>query len=243
MPGFDHRVGTQSPEIPERSLLATRLAEAVLRIPPFIHVYCASPGLRVHGLLRSVSRTGLQVLLPVPLPLGDIVQVSIAHCRAIFGEAFCCIKRSGIYQMDIVFLSRPKPEISVGSVAVIKSLDQPFTVTRGNVLDAGSTRLSIFCKTRLVEGTWVRVEASGWILFGLVEAVIATSMLACCVDIRLEAAFPAASTDLPQSAQACEETATSPQPGIPGQSRGHDEDTWLEGSPRMNACEDCLAGC
>jgi hypothetical protein len=227
MTGLDHRVGAESTEIPERSILVARLAEAVLRIPPFIQVSCSSPsGFLVRGLLKSISRTGLQVLLPLSLPIGGIVEVTIAHCRAIFGEALYCVKRSGIYQIDIVFTSRHKPEIPVGSVAVIQSLDEPFTLTRGNVVDVGSTRLSIICKTRLVEGAWVRVEANGWILFGLVEAVIATSMLACCVDIRLEAAFPAASTDA----------------GIPGQSPERDEDKWLEGSPRTDECEDCLAG-
>jgi hypothetical protein len=93
----------------------------------------------------------------------------------------------------MVFTYRYKPAIVVGDLVVIKSLDEPFTLTRGNVLDVGDTRLSIFCKTMLAEGAWVRVEANGWIVFGLVEAVVATSMLACCVDIQLEAAFPASS--------------------------------------------------
>jgi hypothetical protein len=51
----------------------------------------------------------------------------------------------------------------------------------------------------LAEGAWVRVEANGWIVFGLVEAVVATSMLACYVDIQLEAAFPASSIVLESS--------------------------------------------
>ena len=242
MIGVDHQVGTQRPDIPEQSMLATRLAEAVLRIPPFIQVYCASPtGLRVHGLLRSVSRTGVQVLLPVALPLGGIVQITIAHCRAMFGEAFSRVKRSGVYQMGIVFISRHNPEISAGSVAVIKSLDEPFTLTRGNVLDAGSTRLSIICKTRLLEGAWVRVETSGWILFGLVEAVVATGMVACCVDVRLEAAFPAASADQPQNAQFSEDAETLARPGR--QSRECDEDRRPEGRPMTNDLNNCVAGC
>jgi hypothetical protein len=209
------RSRTQDQEIPEQSTLEVRLAEAVLRIPPFVQVSCCGPnGQRIEGLLKSITRAGLQVLLPISLPIGGIVEVTIAHCRPIFGEALYCVKRSGIYQIDIVFAARHKPEIPVGSLAVIQSLDEPFTLTRGNVLDIGSTRLSIFCKTRLVEGVWVRVEANGWILFGLVEAVIATSMKACSVDIRLEAAFIAAP-----------------------------KDGWVDDIPRMNDWEDCLAGC
>jgi hypothetical protein len=244
MSGNDHCVDTKRPRLPEQSMFPARLAEAVLQIPPFTQVYCSTAaGLGVHGSLKSVSRSGLQVLVPVSLPLRGVVQVTIAHCRAVFGEVLYCIKRSSIYQMGIVFSSRHRPEISVGSLAVVKSLDEPFTLTRGNVLDVGRTRLSIFCKTRLVPGAWVRVEANGWNLFGLVEAVVATSMLACCVDIYLEAAIPAASTDLSQIAQPCEEIANSLQPAILGQSRERDEASRLEGRPEVHDCEDSLACC
>src|ERR1700761_3768596 len=101
---------TPSPESPEQSMLA-RLAEAVLQIPPFVHAYCSSAtGLGVHGLLSSVSRSGIQMLLPISLPVGDVVQVTIAHCRAFFGEVLYCVKRSGTFLINIVFSSRHKPE-------------------------------------------------------------------------------------------------------------------------------------
>jgi hypothetical protein len=191
---------TQSPVRPEQSMFLTRLAEAVLQIPPFVQVYCASAsGVAVYGVLKSVSPSGLQVLLPASLPAGDVVQITIANCRAVFAEVLYCVKRSGGYRVGMVFTYRHTPEISVGDLVVMQSLDEPFTLTRGNVLDVGSTRLSIFCKTMLAEGAWVRVEANGWIVFGLVDAVVATSMLACCVDIQLEAAFPASSTVLESS--------------------------------------------
>jgi len=191
---YDYEVNGKSPVPPEQSMFLTRLAEAVLQIPPFVQVYCSSAtGVAVHGMLKSVSRSGLQVLLPASLPAGDIVQTTIANCRVVFAEVLYCVKRSGGYCVGMVFTYRYKPAIVVGDLVVIKSLDEPFTLTRGNVLDVGDTRLSIFCKTMLAEGAWVRVEANGWIVFGLVEAVVATSMLACCVDIQLEAAFPASS--------------------------------------------------
>jgi hypothetical protein len=194
----DHYDEPDSSRPPEQSMFLSRLAEAVLQIPPFIQVYCSSTsGVGAYGLLKSVSRSGLLIVIPASLPPQDVVQITIANCRSIIGKVLYCVKRSGTYRVGIVFMSRHKPEIRVGSLAVVKSLDEPFILTRGNILDVGSSRLSIFCKTTLAPGAWVRVEANGWILFGLVDAVVATSMLACCVDIHLEAAFPAASTALP----------------------------------------------
>jgi hypothetical protein len=205
--GQDHWVNTERPLPPEESKFLGRLAEAVLEIPPFTPVYCSSAnGFGVLGLLKSVSRGGLQVLVPLSLPLGDVVQVTIGEGRVVLGKVLYSVRRSTIYQVGIVFSSRHELEIPVGCLAVIRSLDEPSTRTRGNVVDVGSSRLSIFCKTMLVPGAWVRVEANGWLLFGLVEAVVATSMLACCVDIHLEAACHAASTAL--------ETADSIPPGI-----------------------------
>jgi len=194
--GSEHPVSAQSLGVAEQSIFLARLAEAVLRIPPYIQVYCSSPtGLDVHGLLRSVCRTGLQVLVPVSLPLRDILQVTVAHCSAVSGVAVRCVARSSVYQVDIAFSSLHIPEISIGSPAVVQSLDEPATVTRCTVRQVGSTHCSIFCKTSLAPGIWVRVEASGWILFGLVEGVVSTNGPAGCVNVRLQAALPAAATD------------------------------------------------
>jgi hypothetical protein len=244
MSGHDHYVDIEDVRLPEQSMFLARLAEAVLQIPPFIQVYCSSAtGVGVHGLLKSVCRSGLQILVPASLPLRDVVQVTIANCRAVFGEVLYCVKRSGSYRVGIVFVPRHKPEISVGCLVLIKSLDEPFTLTRGTVLDVGSNRLSIFGKTTLTPGAWVRVEANDWILFGLVEAVVATSMRACCVDIHLEAAFPAASTGQSQIVEPREETANSFQPAILGKIGQREEAGRLETSPGANDCEDCLACC
>ena len=227
--GHDYEVDTKSPVRPEQSMFLTRLAEAVLQIPPFVQVCCFSAtGIVVDGLLKCISRSGLQVLLPAYLPAGDVVQLTIANCRAVFAEVLYCVKRSGGYRVGMVFTHRHKPEIFVGDLVAIKSLDEPFTLTRGNVLDVGSTRLSIFCKTMLAAGAWVRVEANGWIVFGLVEAVVATSMLACCVDIQLEAAFPASSN------------LNSFQQGVLGKAQERDVVGSLESSVRSNDHHYCL---
>lgn len=240
----DYCLDPERPFRPEQSIFLARLAETVLEIPPSIQVYCSSPGgIGVHGLLKSVSRSGIQVLLPVSMPLRGVVHVTIAQCRSVMGQVLYCMKRNSLYQVCIVFSSRYKPDISVGCLAVIKSLDDPLTPARGNVLDVGSTRLSIFCKTMLAPGAWVRVEANGWILFGIVDAVVATSMLASCVDIHLEAAFPAASDSMSQMTEAGNETANSLPPLIFRPSCERDEAGQLESGPTTKDRADCLACC
>jgi hypothetical protein len=175
----------------EQATLPVRLADlTVVEAPALIHVYISSrTGFGAHGLLISVSRGGFHVLTSLPLPLWGAVEISLAHCRAVLGEVVYCVKRSRTYQVGIIPSSLQKPKIVIGGLAIIHALDEPFTLTRGHVLDIGDTLLSIFCKTRLEPGARVRIESTGWILFGSVESVVATSMLASCLAIRLEAAL------------------------------------------------------
>jgi hypothetical protein len=169
--------------------------QCVVEAPPFIQAYISSPsGFGVHGLLKSVSRGCLQLLTPISLPLRCAVQVTIAGCRTVRGQVFCCVKKGTVHQVGIVFSCRHKPDIAVGGLAILNALEEPFTVTRGHLLDIGLGSLSILCKTMLAPGAWVRIESNGWILFGEMESVVAISMVACCVGVRLEAALPAAST-------------------------------------------------
>lgn len=158
--------------------------------PIQVHISGTS-GLGVNGLLKSVSRGGLQVLTPIPVPVRSAVLVTIAGCRTVPAEVFYCVKKSSTFQVGIVFSTRHKPEIAVGAFAVIRELEEPFTVARGHVMDVGSSSLSILCKTKLTPNTWVRVESNGWVIFGEVEGVVASSMAASCVGIHLDAAFPA----------------------------------------------------
>jgi hypothetical protein len=164
----------------------------VVEAPRLIQVYISGKsGLGIHGLLKSVSRGGLQVLTPIPVPVRSTVLVVIAGCCTVPAEVLYCIKKSTAFQVGIVFSTRHKPEIALGDFAVICELEEPFTLTRGHVMDVGSDSLSILCKTKLRPTTWVRVESNGWVMFGEVEGVVASSMVASCVGIHLDAAFPA----------------------------------------------------
>jgi hypothetical protein len=183
----------------DRSPLADLSPDAAgMHAPQLVHFRIHGPsGFSAHGVLKSASRGGLQVLTPISVPPRCAVQVAIARCRAFPGEVFHCVKKSGVYQVGIVFSSRYKTEIALGKLAIITTLEAPFTVSRGNVLDAGASSLSILCKTMLAPGAWVRVESNGWILFGEVDAVVSMSMVACCAGVHLDAAFSGCPTTHP----------------------------------------------
>lgn len=148
-------------------------------------------GLGIHGSLKSISRDSIQVLTPIPVPIGGNVLITIAGCSTTPAEVFYCVKSHTFFQVGIVFSKRHSPEVAVGSFAVIHELEEPFTVTRGHVMDVGRSSLSVLCKTDLSSNAWVRVESNGWVLFGEVEGILVSGLLASCVGIHLDAAFPA----------------------------------------------------
>jgi hypothetical protein len=192
-----HAIGTQDPDLdaPQFMALKTRpdgvAHHPVVEAPRLIQVYISgASGLGVNGLLKSVSRGGLQVLTPIAVPLRSAVSITIAGCCSVPAEVFYCIKKSPVFQVGIVFSSRHRPEVSVGAFAVIRELDESFTTARGHVLDVSSSSLSILCKSKLTLNSWVRVEYNGWVLFGEVEGVVVSSMVASCVGIHVDAAFP-----------------------------------------------------
>jgi hypothetical protein len=203
----NHRPDPAAPQIMAHTTLSSRFAHhPVVKSSRLIQVYVSgTSGLGVHGVLKSISRGGLQVLTPIPVPVRSAVLITIAGCCTVPAEVFYCVKKSAVFQVGIVFSTRHKPEIAVGAFSVIHEIDEPFTVSRGHVMDVGSSSLSIMCKTHLTPNTWVRVESNGWVIFGEVEGVVVSSMMASCVGIHLDAAFPAQSegTASPLEAQ-CE---------------------------------------
>jgi hypothetical protein len=161
----------------------------------FTRVQIASPsGLRIFGVLRSVARSGIQVLTTVSVPVHCLLEITLEGCQPTSGEAFYSILRSPAFQTGIVFSTRQEPSVAGGSRATIRDLDPPFTEWCGSVLDIGSTSLSVLCKAEIAPGAWVRVQSSGWILFGVVEDVGRASTEGRSVQIHLEAAYPAVST-------------------------------------------------
>jgi hypothetical protein len=165
-------------------------------------------GLGVHGLLKSISRGGLQALTSIPVPVRTQVLITISGCCTVPAEVFYCVKKTTAYQVGIVFSTRHKPEVVVGAFASIRNLEDPSLTTRGHIMDVASSSLSILCKTALRPGAWVRVESNGWIMFGEVEGVVPSSMVASCVGIHLDAAFRAQFAGPGGPAPVLSETAT-----------------------------------
>jgi hypothetical protein len=188
----NHHTDADAPQFTPQTTLPSRFAHHAVEAPRLIRVYISGEsGLGVNGLLKSISRGGLQVLTPIPVPVRSAVLVTIAGCCTIPAEVFYCVKKSPAFQVGIVFSTRQKPEIAVGAFAVIRELEEPFTVTRGHLMDVESSSLTMLCKTKLTPKTWVRVESNGWVIFGKVEGVVVSGMAASCVEIHLDAAFPA----------------------------------------------------
>jgi hypothetical protein len=186
---------------------------SVTGAPVFNQVHISSPvGFSAHGLLKSISRGGVLVITPSPVPTRCPLQVGIVGCRLIGGEALYSTRRATVHRVGIVFSSRHKPNIDVGSPAKIRSLEPPFAAGLGSIVRVGSSSLSIFSKATIVPGSWIRIESSGWILFGVVKDRVPTSMVGRCLEIQLEAAFPADSTS---SAAVRETISASPRPEPP----------------------------
>jgi hypothetical protein len=148
-------------------------------------------GLAVNGQIRSISRGGLQVITSVRVPVQSAVLITIAGCCTVPAQVCYCVQKASVFQAGIVFSRLHKPEVAVGAVAMIRELEKPFSLTRGHVMDLGSGTISILCKTKLRPNCWVRIESNDWILFGQVREVVASSMLASCVRIHLDASLPA----------------------------------------------------
>jgi hypothetical protein len=160
--------------------------------PGLSQIYISNTsGLGVSGLIKSVSSRGLHVLTPVRMPVQRDVMVTVAGCCTLRADVVYCVSKSPGFHAGIVVATYQKPEIAVGAFVVIRELEKPFSVTKGHVMDAGSNSLSILCKTKLKSNTRVRVESNGWVMFGEVELVVLSTMVASCLLVRLDAALPA----------------------------------------------------
>lgn len=198
----NHRIFLALNPRPRAETLLSAHSEAVIAAPTFVQVYISGrSGFGAHGLLKSVSRGGLQVLVPVSVPVRTSVQVTVSGCEPVLADVFYCVKKNTVFQVGVVLRARPKPEAAVGGLAVMNELDEPFTVSRGHIVDIGRDSVSILCKTAIKPDAWVRLESNGWVMFGEVKGVVATSMLASCVGFHLDAAFRARSSAGVRTAQ------------------------------------------
>jgi hypothetical protein len=91
----------------QRKPVSAGAATTEIYAPEFIRVFISSAtGFSVHGLLRSVSRGGIQIFTPVPVPTRCPLQIAIAGCLPIAGEALYCTKRMPVYRVGIVLSLR-----------------------------------------------------------------------------------------------------------------------------------------
>jgi len=174
----------------------------VIRAHRFTGVHISSPtGLSVDGLVRSVSRGGVQISTSARVPIRCALEMGIAGCQPIAGEALYCIKRGALHRVGIVFSCRYKPLLRCGAVANLRSLESPFAIGRASILEVRGSGVSMFGKAVMNPGSWVRIDSSGWILFGVVKELVPTGMRGHYLEIHLEAAFPADTTDQTAAAE------------------------------------------
>lgn len=168
--------------------------------PRGVRVLISSPvGFQVSGELKSVSRAGILVLTPVAVPIRCPLEITITGCRMFRAEAFYCLARPDGHQVGLVFAALQKPNLVLGAVTTIEQLTGLDPRARGSVVDVGRSSVSLLCKTSLVTGTEVRLESAGWVFFGTVRTVLATSMVTKCMEIHLHAAFQAAGDEAPDT--------------------------------------------
>jgi len=158
----------------------------------FTRVRIASrSGTRAFGVLKPAASGGIRVLTTIPVPVRCPLELAPEGCQPAAGEAFYSIKRSSVFLVGIVLASREKPNCSVGSPATIRDLEAPMASCRGTILDVGNTSLSVLSSMAFPPDAWVRLESSGWILFGIVRDVASAGTAGQCLRIQLEAAFRA----------------------------------------------------
>jgi hypothetical protein len=175
--------GTRSPltAVPERAARARSLT--LIRISN-------SRGFSTEGGLKSISRGGVQVVTNLPVPTRCPLEISIPGCAPVAGEALYSMRRTSTHRVGIVFATRYKPSLELGSFAKIRSLSPPFTTSRGSVVELRGSSLSIFGKSTFTPGCWLRIESREWILFGVAKNLFPTNLAGRCLEVHLEAALP-----------------------------------------------------
>jgi hypothetical protein len=174
----------------------SRAVPKLIQLPHLTSVLIsADSGLGIYAWLRSVSRGGIMALSSFSVPVRRPLEITIAGCLPVKGEAVYARRRSTVHQIGIAFSSWRNPNVPIGTAAAVHALDAPFTSGRGSILDIASSTISILCKAAISPGAWVRIEARRWILFGVVKDLVPISMMGRCLEIHLEAAFHANQAD------------------------------------------------
>jgi hypothetical protein len=190
------RVSRHDPGVPSnlalRPMPATYPAPScTIRPAQVTSVRISSQGFATLGVLKSVARGVIQVLTSTSVPVRLPLQIAIAGCRAMIGEAAYSLRGSLVFQVGMVFSSGEKPEVDPGATATIHDLEPPYGSHGGTVLCLRNTVLLISSRTAIALGAWVRVELADWVLFGMVKEIVRATASGRWLEIHLHAAFAA----------------------------------------------------
>jgi hypothetical protein len=157
---------------------------------PFTRVRIGSmSGIRVFGVLKATGRGEIQVLTTIPVTVHCPLEIAVEGCQPTAGEAYYRIKRSSVFLAGIVLSSHQKPGYAVDSPAIMRDLESPLVSYRGTILEVGDTSVSVLSKTAIPPGARVRLESSGWVLFGVVTYAVPAGTSDRSVRVHLEAVF------------------------------------------------------
>lgn len=175
----------------------SRAVPKLIQLPQLTSVLISTTesGFGVYGWLKSISRGGITALTSFSVPIRCPLQITVAGCLPVSGEAAYSMKRSRVHQTGVSFPSQRNPDLKVGVPATIHTLDAPFAGGTASVLDVGNNKISILIKAAIHAGSWARIETNSWILFGVVKNSVPMGMMSRLLDIHLEAAFHASRAD------------------------------------------------
>ena len=179
-----------SPEPVNSSAPSVRIQSAHLT-----GVRISREGFCVLGKVKSVARGIVEVLTPTVVPVRRPLELTIAGCRPTHCEAVYSLPAASVCKVGIVFSSGRKPDVEPGTSATIHDLEPHCSSHGGTVLGVRNTDLSMFSKTTISVGAWVRVELEDWVLFGKVKDAVSATASGRLLGVHLHAAFAADSSD------------------------------------------------
>lgn len=194
------RLNRHDPGVPSNLALNPEPAHSpvpsgMTRAAHFTGVRIAGEGFSASGVVKSVARGVMEVVTTTSVPVHQPLEIAITGCRSTTGEAVYSLPESSACRVGIVFSSGHKPEVEPGTSATIHDLEPPYAGHVGTILGGRNTNLSMFSKTAVSLGAWVRVELEDWVLFGKVSEAMRATATGRLLGIHLHAAFAADSSD------------------------------------------------
>jgi PilZ domain len=128
-------------------------------------------GIRVPGVLHSLSETSLQVTVSMPLLPQTPVSVEVSHEFFGDGEITTCENRDGSYFVDVkVSEMRHEPRFTVSDPVQLTLLDMPDTPSiQGEISDLSKSGLALLASSQLPIGQPVKVQLADAVVLGQVR--------------------------------------------------------------------------